>query len=74
MFKINNKGARTMLYVTMLFLLLTLNIFHAISSVFIVNCKPVNVYWESDTMENTMAFWYGSFNSMVAIFFSNIKE
>ena len=56
MFKINNKGARTTLYVTMLFLLLTLNIFHAISSVFIVNCKPVNVYWESDTMENTMAF------------------
>ena len=56
MFKINNKGARTTLYVTLLFLLLTLNIFQAISSVFIVNFKPVNVYWESDTMENTMAF------------------
>ena len=45
MFKVNNKNTRTTLDVILVFLLLTLNIFHTFFNVSIVNFELVNVNW-----------------------------
>ena len=45
MFKVNNIDTRTTPDVVLVSLLLTLNIFHTLSSVPIVNFEHVNAYW-----------------------------
>ena len=45
MFEVNNKDTRTTLSVVLVSLLLTLNIFHTLSSVSIVNFEQVNAGW-----------------------------
>ena len=46
MFKVNNKNTRTtFIDVFLVFLLVTLNIFHTFSSISIVDFEQVNVSW-----------------------------
>ena len=46
MFKVNNKGTRTTPGIVLVPLLLTLNIFHTLSSVSIVNFEHVIAGWD----------------------------
>ena len=45
MFKVNNKNTRNVIDVVLVFLLLTLNIFHTFSSVSIADFEQVNISW-----------------------------
>ena len=60
MFKVNNKDSKTAKRhhcVVLMSLLLTLNIFHTLSSVSIVNFEQVNAGWDMLSLSNGCLFF-----------------